>query len=148
MNQVNRAVSVFKEGFVCSQAILSVYGDELGLDRETAMKLAAGFGGGMAGTGQTCGAVTGALVVIGLAKGHVKAKAKAEKAQTYQAVQRFMRAFEESHGTVNCTDLLGHDLGDPEGYPKAKESGLFTSACPKYVESAAKILEQVLDQDG
>ncbi len=148
MNRADRAVSVFNEGFVCSQAILSVYGDGLGLEREMAMKLAAGFGGGMAGSGQTCGAVTGALMVIGLAMGHVKATAKADKARTYQAIQRFMRAFEEIHGTVNCTDLLGYDLGDPEGYRKAKASGLFTSACPKYVESASKILERVLAQDG
>ncbi len=147
MNRVDRAVSVFKEGFLCSQAILSVYGEPLGLAKETALKLAAGFGGGMGRNGQTCGAITGALMVIGLANGHVEAKAKADKARTYHAVERFMRAFEEIHGTVNCNDLLGHDLGDPEGYRKAKEGGLFTSACPKFVESAANILERMLDQD-
>lgn len=148
MNRVDSAVSVFKEGFLCSQAILSVYGDRLGLDRETAMKLAAGFGGGMARSGQTCGAVTGALMAIGLAYGHVEVDAKVEKARTYQAVERFISAFKESHGTVNCNELLGHDLGDPEGYRNAKASGLFTSECPKFVVSAAKILERVLDQEG
>jgi len=112
------------------------------------MKLAAGFGGGMAGTGQTCGAVTGAVMVIGMALGHTTANDRDRKARTYTAVARFMHAFEQSHGTVNCTELLVHDLGDPEGYRQAKKSGLFTTACPKFVESAAMILERVLDQDG
>lgn len=146
MNRVDRAVSIFKEGFLCSQAILSVYGDGLGLDRETALKLAAGFGGGMGRTGQTCGAVTGALMVIGLAVGHVTPEDKDGKARTYRAVEDFMRAFEARHDSVNCTELLGCDLGDPEGYRKAKKSGLFFTVCPKFVESAARILERVLDK--
>ena len=146
MNRVDRAVALFQEGFLCSQAILSVYGEGLGLEKETALKLAAGFGGGMARCGQTCGAVTGALMVIGLAYGHVAAQAKAEQARTFHAVERFMRAFEEIHGTVSCNELLGYDLGDPDGYRKAKASGLFSSACPKFVESAAGILERVLGQ--
>ena len=147
MDRVDRAVSVFKEGFLCSQAILSVYGDGLGLDRETALKLAAGFGGGMGRTGQTCGAVTGALMVIGLAMGHVSAKNKAEKAETYRAVEHFMRTFRQKHGTVNCTELLGHDLGDSAGYRKARASRLFTTKCPAFVESAARIPERVLDRE-
>lgn len=148
MTKVDRAVKVFGEGHLCSQAILSVYGDQFGLEKETALKLAAGFGGGMAGTGQTCGAVTGALMVIGLALGHVEAKDNAAKARTYHTVVRFMRAFEKAHGTVNCTELLGHDLGDPEGYRRAKQSGLFTTACPGFVESAAQILEELTDPKG
>ncbi len=148
MDRVDRAVSAFKEGFLCSQAILSVYGDGLGLDRETALKLAAGFGGGMGRSGQTCGAVTGALMVIGLAMGHVTAENKAGKAKIYRAVEDFMRAFEKRHGTVNCTQLLGHDLGDPEAYRKVMESRLFTTKCPLFVESAARALERVLASDG
>ena len=147
MNRVDQAVSVFEEGFLCSQAILSVYAKGLGLDEETALKLAAGFGGGMAGAGQTCGAVTGALMVIGLALGHAAAEDKAQKAIAYHTVKRFVGAFEKKHGSVNCTGLLGYDLGDPEGYRKAKESGVFTTACPKFVGSAASILERVLEKD-
>ena len=147
MNRVERAVNLFGEGYLCSQAILSVYGEGLEIERETALKLSAGFGGGMGGTGQTCGAVTGALMVIGLVMGHVSANDKAAKARTYHTVVRFIRAFEDAHGTVNCTELLGHDLGDPEGYRKAKESRMFTTACPGFVESAAQILEELIQQN-
>jgi hypothetical protein len=56
--------------------------------------------------------------------------------------------FEQTHDTVICSQLLGHDLGDPQGYRKAKESGLFTTACPKFVESAGLILERVLGEEG
>ena len=147
MDRVNQAVSVFDEGLVCSQAILSVYGHGLGMDRETALKLAAGFGGGMAASGQTCGAVTGALMVIGLSMGHVSPDDKVSKANTYGAVVRFMDEFRKVHGSVNCTELLGHDLGNPEEFIKVKESGLFKTLCPRLVESASRILERVLDAE-
>lgn len=147
MNNVQRACAMFKEGFVCSQAILTVYGADMGLDRETALKMAAAFGGGMGRAGQTCGAVTGALMVIGLAVGYVSAKDKRSKENTYAMVNNYISRFERIHGSVNCTELLGHDLGDPKAYQRAKKSGLFKTQCPKFVESAAHVLEEVLQME-
>ncbi|UCD85357.1 MAG: C_GCAxxG_C_C family protein, partial [Deltaproteobacteria bacterium] len=72
MSKVKSAVSCFKEGFSCSQVLLSTYGTDFGLDRETALKVAGAFGGGMGRMGEVCGAVTGAFMVIGLKHGMVK----------------------------------------------------------------------------
>ncbi|MFZ5631777.1 MAG: C-GCAxxG-C-C family protein [Bacillota bacterium] len=71
MGSVELAVSSFQEGALCSQALFSTCAVKLGLDRETAMKIATPFGGGMARLGETCGAVTGALMVIGLKYGNM-----------------------------------------------------------------------------
>jgi len=69
MSRVEEAVSCFADGFSCSQSIVSTYGTEFGVDREKALKISTGFGGGMGRLGGTCGAVTGAIMVIGLKYG-------------------------------------------------------------------------------
>jgi C_GCAxxG_C_C family probable redox protein len=76
MDKVDSAVSSFKEGFNCSQSVFSTYSRLFGLNHEVALKIAQGFGGGFARMGQTCGAVTGAFMVIGLKYGKVKAGSK------------------------------------------------------------------------
>lgn len=147
MEKITQAGAMFDQGFVCSQAILAAFAADLGMDRTTALKLASGFGGGMAATGQTCGAVTGAIMVIGLAKGNITVEDETSKNRTYAAVTKFIRRFEKIHGSVNCTELLGHDLRDPDAYKRAKESGLFKTLCPQFVKSAARLLREVLPKD-
>jgi C_GCAxxG_C_C family probable redox protein len=68
MIDVEKAVGLFQEGFSCSQALRSTYGERYGLARDLALKLGDAFGGGMGGLGRMCGAVTGALMVIGLVR--------------------------------------------------------------------------------
>lgn len=144
MNHLQNAVNTFQEGFSCSQAVLSAFGPDLGLERETALRVAGAFGGGMARTGQTCGAVTGALMVIGLKYGQTTVDAKQAKEKTYALAREFMRQFEARHGSIACQALLGHDLSTPEGLQLAREKGLFTSLCPKLVADAVEILEGIL----
>ncbi|MHC4258915.1 MAG: C-GCAxxG-C-C family protein, partial [Planctomycetota bacterium] len=76
MDNVDHAVALFKEGLNCSQAVFSVYSEQMGLDNKTAAKIASGFGGGMR-MGETCGVVTGAFMVIGLEYGSGDPKDKA-----------------------------------------------------------------------
>ena len=66
MKPAEKAIKLYKEEFNCSQAIFSAYTEELGIDEQTAVRVASSFGGGIARTGKTCGAVTGALMVIGM----------------------------------------------------------------------------------
>ncbi len=143
-DRVEAAVGTFREGFNCSQAILSTYGGEFGLERETALKAAAAFGGGMGGLGEVCGAVTGALVVIGLRYGHKEAKDRETKAKTYARARDFAGRFRSRHGALCCRELLGCDLTTPEGMAKARQQGLFTELCPRLVRTAAEILEDAL----
>ena len=145
MNRIKQAVAFFNSGFVCSQAILATYGPEYGLSKQLALTLASGFAGGIAGTAKTCGAVAGAVMVIGLAKGHADPEDKAAKQAAYAAVRDFLQGFKRRHGTTQCKQLLGHDIGTPHGHKAAQESGVFKTQCPVFVESAAVELDRVLD---
>ena len=144
MSKVNRAVAIFKEGYSCSQAILSTYGPQLGLEREVALKVASAFGGGMGRMGKTCGAVTGALMVIGLKHGLVELTDPKTKETTYALVREFMKRFIARNGSVECKVLLGCDLSTPEGIRTAKDKNLVSTICPKMVQQAAEILEDLI----
>ena len=143
MSDVARAVRCFEEGFSCSQSVLGSYCERYGLPRETALRPADAFGGGMGGLGRTCGAVTGALMVIGLAHGRTAAADTAAKLATHQLVQRFVAQFEARHGSTVCRELLGCDIDTPEKARAAREAGRFT-VCVGLVRSAAELLEGVL----
>jgi C_GCAxxG_C_C family probable redox protein len=140
---VARAVAWFKKGCNCAQAILSVYGERLGLSHETALKIACGFGGGVC-TAETCGAVTGAFMVIGLKYGQANAVDKESRARTYELVRQFVEKFESRNGSVICKELLGCDISTPEGIKTAQENDLFDTLCPNMVRDAAEILEEML----
>jgi C_GCAxxG_C_C family probable redox protein len=142
MSNVSRAVELFRDGCACSQAILAVYGPPLGLSRETAMRVAAGFAGGMR-LGETCGAVTGAIMVLGLRHATENCQTPAARAEVYARVVEFARRFRERTGSLVCRELLGCDISTPDGMKQAQERDLFKTACPKFVEDAATILEQM-----
>lgn len=138
------AVSRFEEGFSCSQAVLSAFASEFGLDLPLSLKISQPFGGGIAHLGEMCGAVSGALMAIGLKYGRTKAEDIQAREKTYRAVRKFLDRFEEVHGTITCRELLGCDLDTEEGYRKATEEELFETQCPKFVQLSVEILETLL----
>jgi len=142
MSNVAEAVQLFREGYACSQAILAVYGREFGLDRVTATRIAAGFAGGMQ-EGGTCGAVTGAFMVLGLRHCSAECSTSAGRRAVYDAVAELASRFRERNRTTLCSELLGCDMSTPEGTKQARERGLFRTVCPKLVQDAAEILEQM-----
>ena len=144
MSKVDLAVSCFEDGFSCSQAILSTYGTQFCLDREIALKIASPFGGGMARRGETCGAVTGAFMVIGLKCGAADTEDKEKKEKTYDLVNEFANRFKSRNGSIMCRELLDCDISTPEGSKLAKEKDLFNVVCPKLVRDAAEIIELIL----
>jgi C_GCAxxG_C_C family probable redox protein len=144
MNRKERAKAMFKEGFSCSQAILAAFSDEFGLPRETALRISQGFGGGMARMAETCGALTGAFMVIGLKNGRTQAKDDAAKEKTYALCQELVRRFRARHGSLRCKELLGSDIGTPEGAKIARNEKLHDDLCPHLIVSAAEILEDLL----
>jgi C_GCAxxG_C_C family probable redox protein len=148
MNRVERAVTCFKSGLNCAQAILSTYAQDLGLDRQVALKLAAGFGGGMGRMAGTCGAVTGAFMVLGLDRGPAEADDQQGKETTYERVREFAKRFEARHGTMVCRDLIKCDISTPEGLAMARDQGLWATVCPKFIQDAAEILEDMLGSRG
>ncbi len=143
MDKTQNAIRCFKEGFSCSQAVLSAFCEPLGLDRMTALKIAQSFGGGMARMGETCGAVTGAFMAIGLKHGRTRADDDKAKEKTYELVWDFVRRFRAEHGSIVCKELLGYDLSKEEDMKEAQEKMLFDDFCPKLVQTAAEILEDL-----
>jgi len=144
MNRVEQAVSCYKEGFSCAPAVFSAYALEFGVDIETALKIATGFGAGMGRMGGTCGVLTGAFMVIGLKYGKTKAEDDQAKEKTYELVREFAKRFKSRNGTIVCNELLGCDLGTPEGMKLAKEKGAIDTLCPRFVQDAVEILEEML----
>jgi C_GCAxxG_C_C family probable redox protein len=144
MSKADSAVACFGS-FNCSQAVFSTYCEDLGLEREKALKIACGFGGGMGHLGLTCGAVTGAFMLIGLKYGKYLPDDVAAKERTYALVKEFSERFKSLHGSICCNELLGCDMNTPEGEKYARDNGLWRSLCPQYVSDAATIVEDLLE---
>ncbi len=144
MSQAEKAVSCFKEGFMCSQALLIAYADEFGMDRLTALKVSAAFGGGMGRMGDICGAVTGAFMVIGLKYGRTEVKDVESHEKTNRLVQEFVRRFKAVNESIVCRELLGCDLSTKEGQKIFVENKLRDNLCNKFVSDAAEIVGQLL----
>lgn len=145
MNKAAEAEFLFRQGFNCSQAVLAVFAKNLGLSIDAANKIACAFGGGMR-IGSTCGAVTGALMAIGLKHGKATADDNAARDKTYMLAKEFQNRFSALKGSVYCRDFLGYDLSSPEGYQKAKDSQVFVKICPLLVRDAVELLEGLIDQ--
>jgi C_GCAxxG_C_C family probable redox protein len=143
MSKIDNAVSLFTSGCACSQAILATYGEAFGIDQRTALKVAAGFAGGMR-MGLTCGAATGAIMVLGLACCTVDGQGKTDRSKTYEQVKEFEKRFQARCGAFACSALMGCDMSSPQGVEYASKAGLFQSRCPQYVRAAAEILEEML----
>lgn len=141
----DKAVAYFCDGFNCAQAVLISHSEELGLEKENALKVACAFGGGMSHMGETCGAVTGALMLIGLKYGIYKKEDAPLKEKTYSLVQKYSEAFKKQHGSIKCRDLLPYDISVTEELQKAREANVFTTICPKLVESSVEIVEKILN---
>jgi C_GCAxxG_C_C family probable redox protein len=117
---------------------------DLGIDRATALRFSCSFGGGMAHTGNTCGAVTGALMVIGMKYGRTDIEDLAAKEKTYAVANAFITEFLWRDHAIGCTDLIGLNLSDPKGLAAARQNDLFRVKCTRYVRDAAEILEKLL----
>jgi len=140
-SKVEEAVACFDGGFNCSQAILSTYSEEFGLDKRTALKIACGLGAGMGRLQNTCGAVSGAYLLIGLMHGQYLIEDTSAKERTYELVQEFSRLFEERNQTTNCRELLGLDLMTCDQQVGMKR---VDEVCPKMVRDAAEIIEIIM----
>jgi C_GCAxxG_C_C family probable redox protein len=144
MGKVEDARDTFRQGYNCSQAVLSAFGQDYGLDPVMAYKVAAAFGGGMGHMGETCGAVTGAFMVIGLKYGLTLTDGSQSHRESFTAVQEFAQKFRSMHGSVVCRELLGVDINNHDAFREARKNGIPQKICPKLVEDAAAIVEQLL----
>lgn len=140
----NDISNMLKEDFNCAQIVLSNFSKNYNLNDELAFKIASGFGGGMGRLQETCGAVTGAFMVIGLENGYCKKNQADLKEKTYKLVKEFARRFKEKNNTISCKELLGCDLNTDEGRKKFKEFKLSEKVCVKCIRDSIEILENIL----
>jgi C_GCAxxG_C_C family probable redox protein len=143
---VDQAMTLFQQGFNCSQAVCAAYAPALGLPRDLALKIGAGFGGGMGRHGEVCGAVTGAIMAIGLKAGSIEATDAAAKEKAYALTHQAIEQFTARHGSVLCRELLSCDISQPEGLQHAREAQLFTARCPLFVRDAAEIAAALIEE--
>lgn len=145
MSKVEDAAKCFSNGFNCSQAVLSTYCEQFGLDKETALKLSCPFGSGMARSAKVCGAVSGAYMLIGLKYGKYLPEDNAAKEKSFSLARQFTDRFNEIHGSINCCDLLKSDLSTPEGLKYITENSLWETLCPIYIRDACQLIEELLE---
>ena len=145
MTRGEKAEALFREGYTCSQAVVLAFEDVTGLDRETACRLSASFGGGMGRLREVCGGVSGMLMVAGYLYGFSDPTDRAAKAEHYALVQEMARRFRERNGSIICRELLGgagqdHAPTPPERPPDINKK----RPCLRMVSSAAEIMDEIL----
>ncbi|MCK5692274.1 MAG: C_GCAxxG_C_C family protein [Bacteroidales bacterium] len=143
MNRSEHASELFLSGYNCAQSVVLSFADDLKFSKELAQKMAAGFGGGMGKQQETCGAVTGAIMVLGLLKGEEVNNNDELKSAAYGGVKDLTRDFVATFKTTQCRDLIGCDLNTPEGEAKFKEEKIMENICAPCVKKAVEILENL-----
>ena len=143
MDRTQEALNNSEHIFNCAQSVFAALAEDLGLPRETALRISACFGGGMR-CGQTCGAVTGALMAIGMKYGSIKEDDMEGKRAAYEKSLPFIRAFQQRHGTLLCRELLGFDPANPEEAEKIAQLGLHDKVCVKLIAECVKDAEAIL----
>ena len=144
MSGIEKAISSFRGDFNCAQSILSSYANNYGLDIDTALRIASGFGGGMGRMQNTCGAVSGAFMVIGLKYGRGENDDIDKREKTYQVIREFSNRFQKIHGSIICKELLDCDINTPEGKDYYDRNDFFEKKCFQYLKDSAMILEDIL----
>ena len=133
-------------GLDCGQVVAMAFADEMGLEETEAQKLASAFGGGLY-SGETCGAVCGALMALAAHYGFHEPFTKADKAPVKEKTREFLKRFKELHGSIICREILGHDCSTHEGMAAIIEKGLMQSVCPHCAYDAIELVEEIFDED-
>ena len=147
MGKKEIASEKFKDGYNCAQSVLFSYAEKLNLPKDTALKIANGFGGGMGRKQEVCGAVSGGVMVLSLIYGRGENEDKSKQGLTYAKVRELIDKFEAKYETANCKELLGGiELLTPEGIAAFQEQKKIEN-CREFVEYTVKILDEIIEND-
>jgi C_GCAxxG_C_C family probable redox protein len=141
---VARASGLNEAGYSCSQSVFASFAPGLGLDEASALRVAAAFGGGMGRMGEVCGAVSAALMALGLRYAALDPTDLESKEHLTCLAREFAERFRQNQGTLLCRELLGCDMNDPAAVQAAKEQGVFKARCPGFIQNAAEILAEMI----
>ena len=144
MDRSEQAAEYMRGGLNCAQSVVKAFAGELETEENAAVKMASSFGAGMARNGYVCGALSGAALVLGARYGFTDPAEPGARERIYAKVNALIEQFQKEHGTVLCRELLGIDPKNPEEWKRVREAGAFANQCPLFVQSAAKILDEIL----
>ena len=139
------AVELFNKGFNCAQAVLASHSEEFGLDITLAHKIGCAFIGGIANNGEVCGAVVGALMLIGLKYGQYLEGDVDSKENTKKITNIYLQKFKQEYGTIICRELLKYNISMEEEAQKARDAGVFKTLCPLFVKKSVELAEELLE---
>ncbi len=140
----DQAKRLFEAHYNCAQSTFGAFAEHFNLDLTTAVRIATPFGGGIGHSGGMCGAVSGGIMAIGLARG-IDVYDQDKKEACYALAKAFLTRFSALHGSLTCPGLLGVDIGDPLARQDARERGLFRAVCTQFVVDAARLAAEVLE---
>ena len=145
--RVKKAVELFMEGYGCCQSVVAAFADRYGLDTETALRIGAGFGGGVGRMRMMCGAVSGMVVNAGLEYGQTDGADHNGKAMCYKAVQELVETFRKENGSIICAELLGLKGDVKKDYVPSERTAEYYKLrpCVAKVESAARIFAEKIE---
>lgn len=146
MSKSEIAQANFLKGYTCAQSVLLAFSDLTGLDEMTCARLAAGFGGGVCGRREMCGAISGMLMAAGLILGSDAPMPADEKKACYARMNRMVQMFETKNGTIICRELLGDAANAPAGAERTAEY-YASRPCGRLIGEAAEILEMALHRE-
>ena len=146
--RVEKAIALFKEGFNCSQAVVTAFADYYGFTDEQALRMSASFGGGIGRMRETCGAACGLFMLAGLETGSTNGADREGKAANYKLVQELAEEFKRRNGALKCAELLGLSKNEPVISTTEKRTNQYYAKrpCVKMVEEAAKIWCEYLEK--
>lgn len=143
------AGELFMEGYNCSQAVFGAFCDLYGMERDTAMRISASFGGGIGRMREVCGAVCGMALVAGMETGAVEGKDAAGKKHNYDVVQQLAEQFRKKYGSIICKELLGlgkagQKIDTSDTAPEARTPDYYKKRpCREQIMQAAEIVEEM-----
>lgn len=141
-----KAKSLFLEGYNCTQAVVGAFCEEMGLDKELALRIASPFGGGMGRLREVCGTVSGMFIVLGYLYGYDDPKDYERKKELYARVQELAGTFKEENGSIICRELLGLKGKDTSPVPEKRTEDYYKKRpCPGLAAYAANLLEEYLE---
>ena len=143
MDITEKALSFFDHGYNCAQAVYAAFAGKYGFDEKQALLAAASFGGGMGRLGKTCGALNGALMVLGHIYGEGLNSNPDIKDKLYEKTRKVFGEFERMNGSSVCNELTGYNMIDPVQRKKAHDEGVFKSKCPQLVKNAVIIINGI-----
>jgi len=143
--KIEKALEFYRSGLNCSQTVLTAYTEDLHFDNNLALNISSGFGAGMGRLQETCGAVTGAYMVLGIFNGIKYNDNKLKKEETYTLIQEFSEKFKQMNGSLDCKSLLNCNLKSEEGMRFAKENNLFATICEKCISDSISIVGKLID---